>query len=650
MTEDTVPLDGVARAGTNTAPGRPNPGYGVVPGDGTTLLDYEILPSPNPLQAGAGGTLTLVVSNGGHALVTCTRISLTLAVGTNAKDLVASADGITSHVPSGWGVDGSAGAFTLTPLTPGEGQIGPAGLSFVFAGLAVNTQVGTTAVTINEMASTPSQPPMERTGTIALPKFPAKFTLSRLTADPLEVSAGDSATLSWSGSELATYQLEFNAGNGPQIVPVGNAGPYAAKDLTRYPEVVFTLVVSYTVPGQDQPVVAQRQASVQVDAALPMVTSFAGSAAGGGIALRWASRNADACSMNALPQLLKPSGSTGSLPLDRIHYTVVAESLRTGTRSAPSGVDLHLSVTRQGAIADDTMRGSFLLASGASTLVAVVRTRSSPTTTLLCFVDRASLAVTGTREYYFVGPAFAVSADGSRFFTTTKRSDNTAWFTAVRLPSRDAVEVPATFDVAGAAFSPDGATLYATTGSPLTLRVLDAALVEQRSVPLPDTGSCVVSADGSLLYVAGYQNVLTIDTATGTILGQSPIPSANIGAFVVDPVRNRAFVLRSQYGPVSVAVVDLETHTTIAQIPIEGTVSGIAMGPSGDEVYCLSTQTAQSIIVLDAEALVVGTSTGLPVPDYVVEVASVPGLPLTLYALANPAQGAPSVCELQVAW
>ncbi|HYW12782.1 MAG TPA: hypothetical protein VE871_12530 [Longimicrobium sp.] len=652
MTEEQAPADGDARLGTDpTGPRRGTLGDSVVLRDGATLLDYEILPAPNPLQAGAGATLTLVVSNGTHALVTCTAITLTLAVGTNAKDLVANAEGITSQAPTGWSVAQSGGTFTLTPQTPAAGQIGAAGLSFVFVGLAVNDQVGTTAVTIDEMASTPSQPPMERTGTIALPKFPAKFTLGRLTADPLEVSAGDSATLSWSGSELATYQLEFNPGSGPQSVPVGNAGPYAAKDLTRYPEVVFTLVVSYTVPGQDQPVVTQRQASVQVDAALPMVTSFAGSASGGGIALRWASRNADACSVNALPQLLKPSGSTGPLPLDRIHYTVVAESLRTGTRSAPSGVNLRLSVTRQRAIVDGTVRGLSLLACGASTLVAVVRTLLAPTSTYLCFVDRASLGVTGLRQYYWVGPALAVSADGSRFFTTTKRDDNTAWLTAVHLPSRAAVEVPAPFDVTAAAFSPDGATLYAITASPPALHVLDAALVEQRSVPLPDIGNCVVSGDGSLLYMALVETLLTIDTATGTIVGQAPIPSGYFGTLVVDPVRSRAFVLRSQMGPpVSVAVVDLEAHATIAQIPVEGDVADIAMGPSGDEVYVFSTQPSQFITVIDAEALVAGTTIGLPVPDFVTDLAVAPGLPPTLYALANPAQGAPSVCELQVAW
>jgi hypothetical protein len=513
----------------------------VVPGDGATLLDYEILPAPNPLQADAPATLTLVVSNGTHALVTCTAITLTLSVGTNAKDLVASADGITSQAPTGWSVAQSGGTFTLTPQTPAAGQIGAAGLSFVFAGLAVNAQVGTTIVTAGEAASTPAQPPLERTVAIELPKFPAQFTLGDLTAHPLEVSAGDSVTLNWSGGSPATYQLEFDAGSGSQSVTVGKLGPYTASGLTRYPEVVFTLVVSYAVPGQDQPVVAQRQAIVQVDAALPTVASFTGTADGAGVTFQWDSRNADGCRLNALPTPLNPSGSIGPLPLDRIRYSLVAESLRAGTSSAASNVDLHLSVTRRQPLAGTgplTALGLFR-AGDTSTLVAILGTLS-PVRMYIDVVDPSSLSIIGQLLYYWVGPAMALSRDGTQFFANTVRFDNTAWLTLVAIPSLAVVEVPfpssgspsfqglgAAFPSSGlpsvqglgAAFSPDGATIYLVTADPSGVHVLDAALVEQRFFATPDVGPCAISDDGSRLYVAGAGRFVIIDTATGAILG-----------------------------------------------------------------------------------------------------------------------------------
>ncbi|HTD33569.1 MAG TPA: hypothetical protein VK665_07920, partial [Candidatus Elarobacter sp.] len=83
-----------------------------------TLLSYAFLTEPNPLQAGTSATLTLVVSNSGREIVTVESVTVTLPVGTNAKDLIASADGIVTQPQSGWSVAQSGGSFTLTPNTP----------------------------------------------------------------------------------------------------------------------------------------------------------------------------------------------------------------------------------------------------------------------------------------------------------------------------------------------------------------------------------------------------------------------------------------------------------------------------------------------------------------------------------------------------
>lgn len=648
MAEELGPADDAAAGAESPRPGRATRTDGVVLSDGTTLLDYEILPAPNPLQAAAAATLTLVVSNGTHALVTCTGITLTLAVGTSAKDLVASAEGITSQAPAGWSVAQSAGTFALTPQTPAAGQIGAAGLSFVFAGLGVNGQVGTTAVTVDETASSASQPLADRTGTIALPKFPPQFTLGDLTAHPLEVNAGDAVTLNWSGSP-ATYRLEFNPGSGSQSVPVESAGPYVAQDLERYPEVVFTLVVSYPVPGQDQPVVAQKQASVQVDAAPPAVTSFGGSVADGGVTLHWTSRNADSCSLNALPQLLKPAGSAGPLSLDRVRYTLVANSSRAGVASAPWNVDLKLAAARSRALLPNPqIYGQWLGAGAESTLVAVLTTAWSPTTASVCVLDRASLDFRyGTVDFWAVGPAMALSRDGTRFFAATKhRKDSSAWLSLVSIPSQALAEVPSPYSQPlGAAFSPDGTTLYLATGGPFGVHVLNAALAEERFIATPDVGPCAVSDDGSLLYVAGYDSLAIVDTATGEVRGQASLESGTSGAIAVDAARDRAYVTRPDRG--SVVAVDLSDMKVLAEIVVSPQAGSLFLGLGPSEVYAAS-GAAGGIVVIDADALQAFRTVPLPQGAYPSGLAVVQTPALELYLLTGTSDYVQTLSVYQV--
>ena len=105
---------------------------------GTTLLSYALLPSPDPLTAGAtAASLTLVVSNDGSQLVNCTQIMVILPVGPNAKDLTADA-GLQTQVPDGWDAALDGGVVTLTPVTP-PAQIGREGLAFVISGLGSTT-------------------------------------------------------------------------------------------------------------------------------------------------------------------------------------------------------------------------------------------------------------------------------------------------------------------------------------------------------------------------------------------------------------------------------------------------------------------------------------------------------------------------------
>lgn len=241
-----------------------------------TLLNYAFLPTPDPLQAGVTATLTLVASNPGRNDVTVTSIVVTLPVGTNARSLTPDATGIQTQLPTGWNASPpSGGSFTLTP-TGDAARVGANGVTFLFARVAVNAEPGTTRITIDETAASTSQPiARERSTDVPVDKFPQQFAVSGLNATPLRVDQDGTTTLMWNGTG-ADYRIYYDPGSGqPVDEPVGTAGPYVATGLVRPAGVNFTLKVSVRVPGQDLPLVVQRQ--VHVDVAAVTIDDFSAS-------------------------------------------------------------------------------------------------------------------------------------------------------------------------------------------------------------------------------------------------------------------------------------------------------------------------------------------------------------------------------------
>jgi hypothetical protein len=221
------------------------------------LLEYALLTAPTPLQAGSSATLTLAISNGSRQTVTVTSIVIALPIGTNAKDLAANA-AFQSSASSGWNVAQNGGVLTLTPA--GSGVVTTDGVVVTIANIAVNGQPGTTNIAIQETAAAGGGSPVTSSTSLPAAKFPAQFSLSDLVATPSEVPFGGSSSLMWTGTQVegAKYTLQYP---GSRPIGVTNVGPYPANNLTIFPA-VFTLGVSIAVPGQDQPVIAQRQATV----------------------------------------------------------------------------------------------------------------------------------------------------------------------------------------------------------------------------------------------------------------------------------------------------------------------------------------------------------------------------------------------------
>lgn len=164
--------------------------------------------------------------------------------------------------PGGWNISHDGGVFTATPDTEADGKIGRDGLAFIFSDIEVNRQQGRTQVTVTEVTGSGNT----ATASFPLGKFPPDFTVGDLDADPVQVNQGDGTTLTWSGSQHATYTLTY----GDTVItetkdgqPLPATGGYTVDDLQDNPT-IFHLIVTQTLPGEERPDEVQRHCPVTV--------------------------------------------------------------------------------------------------------------------------------------------------------------------------------------------------------------------------------------------------------------------------------------------------------------------------------------------------------------------------------------------------
>ncbi|HEX8174277.1 MAG TPA: tail fiber protein [Pyrinomonadaceae bacterium] len=247
------------------------------------LLNYAIEPAPDPLQVSPQtgspmlATLMIVASNNTRRMIDCQSISFAFLQGTNAKDFFSDSTGIATTAPTGWSIHQQGSLFTATPDTAQDGQIGPTSLVFVLSNIRVNQQPGTTDMTITETTAS-------NVGLLKYPlaKFPEKFEVSSLTADPPTIGAGESTTLSWSGTSGATYVLQYLDKDDNTVIithvkgnpnqPLPSTGSYTVDDVEQ--DTTFYLIVTMSVPGQDEPLKAMRFFPVIVKPLPPVIEYF----------------------------------------------------------------------------------------------------------------------------------------------------------------------------------------------------------------------------------------------------------------------------------------------------------------------------------------------------------------------------------------
>ncbi|GAA2143732.1 hypothetical protein [Actinomadura napierensis] len=238
-----------------------------------TLLDYAVTTGPEQLQVSppdgnpSYGTVTIVVSNPSTTTpVQVQQIQLSAPIGPNATDLTTApaVRGIlaTASPPAEWQIaQTAAGVFTATPVAE-HGTITGTGLAFRLSNIAVNQQVGTVPLTVRETASAEGGP-VSSAITLRLPKFPYGFFVSHFTADAPRVANGGTVTLSWAGSDGATYTILFDG----QTDDVSMVRTWTSPPLVR--DTTFFL----TVTAQSQGETVTKRLSVTVTVAEPSLAA-----------------------------------------------------------------------------------------------------------------------------------------------------------------------------------------------------------------------------------------------------------------------------------------------------------------------------------------------------------------------------------------
>lgn len=275
--------------------------------NGGPLLAYALQLQPDPLQVGQPAWLNLVVSNGGDERVTCKSIQLSFPVGSDGTDL-ASDGTISVKVPDGWVARVGVGVVKLA--APGDGvEIADASLVFEI-GVTANVRPGTATVTLTETAFDEYDCSEPRSGTFTVNKFPAHFSLSDLTAVPLDavdIPYGEPAHLNWTatGAGVSCW-LEYQPADDETSkvrVQVPTTGPYKTEKLTRAKSVTFTLTAEVSVLGQDNPRILQRQLTVTVRTlSLHFIVEPQRVAPNGLVQLTWHAANAETCFLDDEPQ------------------------------------------------------------------------------------------------------------------------------------------------------------------------------------------------------------------------------------------------------------------------------------------------------------------------------------------------------------
>lgn len=543
--------------------------------EATTELSYAITTDPNPLQANASGSgsvkanMTLLVSNPTGNYITVNSINLTIPVGANASNLTADASSIRTGGPEGWTINAAGGVFVLTP-NPGNGTLGREGLSFAFNNIIPNDQVGTAQICITEDTG--------ETATTSIPvsKFPPQFSVSDLKATPPNLDPGGSTTLSWNGSEGASYAIAFGSTTVPNLGP---KGPYVASDLQS--DTVFTLIVTSSAGGD--PIETQLQLTVTVNR--PQIFDFYADAdivyRGEGTALHWTTSGVSSTELkeNGVPLFTDgpPESPADGYVVTPRNSTTTYELVATGSSGTDTREDRNIfakTLQLQGIVPIEP--GSFGVGV-AETLAYIV----NPTTSAVDVVALSSGAPTARIAVGVAPTGIAMSVDLTRAYVTN-RSDNSLSIidTSTNTVIQTIAGVPSPYGIAVV-----GATAYVANfdGGGVTIVSLeDGSVVGSLATDAAPTG-VAVSPDGTTLYVASYTTakLAVIDITANSITTRMDVGDHPVGVAVSG---NGVSVYVTSRSEPYLYVMDALLHVQLARVPTFAGPLGVGVSTNGETV------------------------------------------------------------------
>lgn len=200
-------------------------------------------------------------------------------------------------------------------------------------------------------------------------------------------------------------------------------------------------------------------------------------------------------------------------------------------------------------------------------------------------IDLATRAVVATIPVGSQPAAIAILPDGSRVYVANAGADTVS---VIDLATQTVIgsAIPIEDNPQGIALSPDGARVYVTNFNSHSVSVIETAsdtLVGTIQVGFFPHG-IAVTPDGRRLYVVDDGSVAVVDTATQRLTARVPIPPFHsLMRVAVSSDGARAYVTVNI--PQSVLTIDTATDTVVgAAIPIAGLPDGIALSPASPGV------------------------------------------------------------------
>jgi YVTN family beta-propeller protein len=136
------------------------------------------------------------------------------------------------------------------------------------------------------------------------------------------------------------------------------------------------------------------------------------------------------------------------------------------------------------------------------------------------------------------------------------------------------------------------------------------------TIPTPKLSSGVaITPDGSRVYgTDGDSAFFVVDTKTNTVLAAVAVHEADLGALAITPDGSRAYIAVFN----GVLVIDTATNRPVATIPVSNdgaALNGVAITPDGAHVYVTSGNTNTVSVIATATNSIVGSVNSAVTPN-----------------------------------